>query len=84
MGHRAAVWLAWLLAGVSVAMYAASFVFAFLVLNVADPVKRISIGDIGGLLVYLPFLAFPIVGALVASKRPRACYEPAPRMLTAC
>jgi len=68
MGHRAAVWLAWLLAGLSVVMYAASFVFAFLVLNVADPVKRVSIG---GLLVYLPFLAFPIVGALVASKRPR-------------
>src|SRR5215210_5930139 len=68
MGHRAAVWLAWLLAGLSVVVDAASFVFAFLVLNVADPVKRVSIG---GLLVYLPFLAFPIVGALVASKRPR-------------
>ena len=64
-------WLAWLLAGLSVALYAAAFVFAFLALNVADPVKRVSIGDIGGLLVYFPFLAFPIVGALIASKRPR-------------
>jgi hypothetical protein len=52
-------------------MYAAAFVFAFLALGVADPVKRVSIGDIGGLLVYLPLLAFPIVGALIASKRPR-------------
>jgi hypothetical protein len=52
-------------------MYAAAFVFAFLALGVADPVKPVSIGDIGGLLVYLPLLAFPIVGALIASKRPR-------------
>jgi hypothetical protein len=71
MGRRAAVWLAWLLAGLSVAIYGAAFVFAFLALNVADPLKRASSSDIGGLLVYLPFLAFPIVGALTASKRPR-------------
>jgi hypothetical protein len=67
----AASWLAWLLAALSLAMYAAAFVFAFLALGVADPVKPVSIGDIGGLLVYLPLLAFPIVGALIASKRPR-------------
>jgi hypothetical protein len=67
----AASWLAWLLAALSLAMYAAAFVFAFLSLGVADPVKPVSIGNIGGLLVYLPLLAFPIVGALIASKRPR-------------
>ena len=67
----AASWLAWLLAALSLAMYAAAFVFAFLALGVADPVKPVSIGDIGGLLIYLPLLAFPIVGALIASKRPR-------------
>jgi hypothetical protein len=67
----AASWLAWLLAALSLAMYAAAFVFAFLALGVADPVKPVSIGNIGGLLVYLPLLAFPIVGALIASKRPR-------------
>ena len=71
MSRRTASWLAWSLAGLSVALYAAGFVFAFLALNVAVPIRQTSSGGIGGLLVYLPFLAFPIVGALVASKRPR-------------
>jgi MFS family permease len=71
MKRDVSFWLAWSLAGISLAMYAAAFVFAFLTLGVDDPVKQVSIGDIGGLLVYLPFLAFPIVGALIASKRPR-------------
>jgi hypothetical protein len=71
MSTRTASWLAWSLAGVSLAMYAAAFVFALLALGVADPVEPASIGDVGGLLVYLPLLAFPIVGALIASKRPR-------------
>ena len=69
MRRRAASWLAWSFGGISVAMYAAGFVFALLTLNVADPVRQTSIGSIGNLLVFLPFLAFPIVGALVASKR---------------
>ena len=70
MRHSASFWLAWTLAGISVAMYAAGFVFAFLTLGVANPVKQASSGGIGGLLLFLPFLAFPIVGALIASKRP--------------
>ena len=28
-------------------------------------------GLIGGLVIFLPFLAFPLVGALIASKRPQ-------------
>ena len=71
MRRRAALWLAWTLAGVSVAMFVAGFVLALLTLNVADPVTRPSVGGIDGLLIFLPFLAFPIVGALVALKRPR-------------
>jgi hypothetical protein len=71
MRRRASFWLAWLLAGISGAMFAAGFVCAFLTLRVADPVKQVSSGGIGKLLVYVPFLAFPIVGALIASKRPR-------------
>jgi hypothetical protein len=70
MRRGAAFWLAWSLAGISVAMFIAGFVFALLALNIADPVRRTSTGGIGGVLVFLPFLAFPIVGALVASKRP--------------
>jgi hypothetical protein len=71
MRRRASFWLAWSLAGISGAMFAAGFVCAFLTLRVADPVKQVSSGGIGQLLVYVPFLAFPIVGALIASKRPR-------------
>ena len=71
MKRHAAFWLAWSLAGVSVAMFVAGFALALLTLNVADPVTRPSVGGIDGLLIFLPFLAFPIVGALVASKRPR-------------
>ena len=70
MRRRASFWLAWALGGLSVAMFVAGFVFALLTLNVADPVARTSTGGIDGLLIFLPFLAFPIVGALVASKSP--------------
>jgi hypothetical protein len=68
--RRSSFWLAWALAGLSVAMLMAGFVFALLTLNVAEPVARTSTGGIDGLLIFLPFLAFPIVGALVASKSP--------------
>ena len=76
MRRRAAFWLAWSLAGVSLAMFATGVLFAFLTLNVADPMMLPSsdwgvAGAIGGILLFLPFLAFPIVGALIASKRPR-------------
>ena len=70
MRRRASFWVAWSLAGVSVAMFVAGIVFALLSLNVADPVKQTSAGGIGGLLVFLPFLAFPVVGVLIASRRP--------------
>jgi hypothetical protein len=76
MRRRAAFWLAWSLAGISLAMFVAGFVFALLTLNVAEPVVLPSSDwgtgrAIGELLVFLPFLAFPIVGALIASRRPR-------------
>ena len=71
MRPSASFWLAWSLAGLSVAMFLAGFALALLTMNVADPVMRPSVGGIDGLLIFLPFLAFPIVGALVASKRPR-------------
>jgi hypothetical protein len=70
MTRHASFWFAWSLAGLSLALYAAGFVFAFLTLGVTDPVEEVSKGGFGGLLVYLPFLAFPLVGALIASRRP--------------
>jgi hypothetical protein len=71
MRRRATFWLAWSLGGLSVVMFAAGFGLALLTLYVADPVTRPSVGGIGEMLIFSPFLAFPIVGAMVASKRPR-------------
>ena len=71
MTRHASFWFAWSLAGLSLALYAAGFVFAFLTLGVADPIKQVPQGGFGGLLVFLPFLAFPLVGALIASRRPK-------------
>jgi hypothetical protein len=69
MSTRAAsAWLAWSLAGLSVAMFLASgalYVFAH------SSQQALSTGGVlSDLLFYVPFLAFPIVGALIASRRP--------------
>ena len=61
---RFVVWLAWSLAVLSVAMFAAGVAFALLSSFVG------AAGPSGDLLIFLPFLAFPVVGALIASKRP--------------
>jgi len=45
-------------------MFAAGFVFAVLSSFVGGA------GVSGGFLIFMPFLAFPVVGALIASKRP--------------
>lgn len=71
MRRRAGFWLAWSLGGLSVALFIAGFILALLSMQIAVPARRVSVGGIDGLLVFLPFLAFPIVGALVASRRPR-------------
>jgi hypothetical protein len=69
-------WLAWSLAGLSVALYAAAFVLVLLTLSLTSPAKGTSAAGwgvshgIGEFLLYLPFLAFPVVGALIGSKRP--------------
>jgi hypothetical protein len=70
MRRRVAVWLAWSLAGLSVAMFVGSIVLFVLVRAAQPPGDQATVAPLSGLLVYVPFLAFPIVGALVASKRP--------------
>jgi len=70
MRRRVAVWLAWSLAGLSVAMFIGSIALFVLVKVAQSPGDQNTVGGVGNLLVYVPFLAFPIVGALVASKRP--------------
>ena len=66
---HAASWLAWSLAGLCLVMAVATTVLSVL----PRPIPRGS-GDwssAGDLLVFVTFLAFPIVGALTASRRPR-------------
>jgi len=74
MSTRAASWLAWSLAGLSVAMFLASVALTIMSVDGAPATRPPSTwgtaGPIGGL-IFLPFLAFPLVGALIASKRPQ-------------
>ncbi len=71
MSTRAASWLAWSLAGLSVVMFAATVALTISSLYLAPATQPSSTGGtLGDLLLWLPFLTFPIVGALIASKRP--------------
>jgi hypothetical protein len=72
---RASSWLAWSLAGLSGAMFVAGAILTILSLYVTAPAAHPfsdwgSGGAIGNLLILAPFLAFTIVGALIASRRP--------------
>jgi hypothetical protein len=72
---RAYSWLAWALAGLSGAMFVAGAILTILSLYVVAPAAQPSSdwgsgGAIGGLLILAPFLAFTIVGALIALRRP--------------
>jgi hypothetical protein len=70
MSRRVAVGLAWSLAGLSVATFVGSIVLFILARAARSPGTQVAAEPITGLLIFVPFLAFPIVGALVASKRP--------------
>jgi hypothetical protein len=70
MSTRAAYWLAWSLAGLSLAMFAASVPLYLATLPVRPPISWGTGGISGVLYILLPFLAFPLVGALIASRRP--------------
>src|SRR5215208_1987767 len=69
MSTRPSAWLAWALAGLSVAMFLASVVLYVLVRSSQEGPS--TSGALSELLIYVPFLAFPIVGALIASKHPK-------------
>jgi hypothetical protein len=71
MSNRANSWLAWSLAGLSVAMFVANVVLYFLTLSVQPPTAW-GTGGLSIVLIFLlPFLTFPMVGALIASRRPK-------------
>jgi hypothetical protein len=69
MSTRPSAWLAWALAGLCVAMFLASVVLYVLVRSSQEGPS--TSGALSELLIYVPFLAFPIVGALIASRHPK-------------
>ncbi|MBA2782908.1 MAG: hypothetical protein H0T74_08310 [Rubrobacteraceae bacterium] len=70
-GTRASFWLAWSLAGLCVAMFVASVPLLVLARSAHIPSSWEANLTVGNLLGGAPFLIFPLVGALIASRRPR-------------
>jgi len=70
MRTRAAAWLARSLAGLSLAMFLASITLYFLARSAHVPSSWGASLTVVDLLVFVPVLAFPMVGALIASRRP--------------
>ena len=68
MRVRAATWLAWSLAALCLVMAVATIVLSVLPRPAREGVGGWS--SAGDLLVFATFLAFPVVGALTASRRP--------------
>jgi hypothetical protein len=68
---RAAAWLAWSLAALSVAMLVAAGVLDALARSAQSSGNSTNLGSISDTVSWVLFLAFPIVGALIASRRPR-------------
>jgi hypothetical protein len=71
MSSRASSWLAWSLAGLSLTMFVAGVALTLLFLSGAPDTRPSSTwGTVGALLGEGLFLVFPLVGALIASRRP--------------
>jgi hypothetical protein len=68
---RASTWLAWSLAGLTLAMYMTAIPLWFLARGADLPSSWRADLSIGGLMGEALYLVFPLVGALIASKRPQ-------------
>lgn len=70
-------WLAWSLAALFVAMFVVGAALTLSSLSVGAATQPSTsstwgtAGSLSGLVIFLPFLAFPLVGALIASRRPK-------------
>ena len=71
MKPRTAFWLAWSLATLSLVLCVGAVGLYLATLPVQPPSSWGTGGLSAVLYVFLPFLAFPLVGALIASKRPK-------------
>ena len=67
MSTRASAWLAWSLAALCVAMFLASLALYVLARSDQSPGNWVTVSD---KLIFVPFMTFPLVGALIASRRP--------------
>ena len=70
MNVRVAAWIAWSLAALSVATFVAGGILYVLARSAQSPGEWVTIGTVSEMLTFVPYLAFPIIGALVASRRP--------------
>jgi hypothetical protein len=70
MSARASAWLAWSLATLTMAMFLASAALYVLARSAQSPGNWMTVGTVSEILGFVPFLAFPIVGALISSRRP--------------
>jgi hypothetical protein len=71
MSVRVASWLAWSLAGLCLIMAVATIVLSFLAQSAYSTGNWDAESGVGDSLIFVSFLAFPVVGALLASKRSR-------------
>jgi hypothetical protein len=71
MRQRTVAWLAWTLAGLSVAMFLATAVLDVLTRSAKAQSTGNAVSTISDALGFVSFLAFPLVGALIVSRQPR-------------
>ena len=71
MSARTGAWLAWSLAALSVFMFVAAIALHVFARSMDYAGEWSTLGAVGQVLGFLPSLAFPLVGALIASRRPR-------------
>jgi hypothetical protein len=71
LSYRGASWLAWSIAALCVAMFFAAGVLGVLARSAQSPGNSTILGIISETVTFVLFLAFPIVGALIASGRPQ-------------
>ena len=70
MSTRTATWLAWALAGLTLTMFAASLAL-FVLARSAHVPGSWDASTVGDMVLFMSFSVFPVVGALIASRRPR-------------
>jgi hypothetical protein len=70
MSARTASWLAWAFAGLTLAMVVAT-VALFVLARSSHVPSSLGASTIGDVALFMSFSVFPVIGALIASKRPR-------------